>query len=145
MSTLTLSVVSLGALASLVAFGAPTVRASDDVAVRAPLESYIKGHATGDPSFIRNAFHAEARIMAIRDGKFLSLSVEEFASRFTGKPAEDEAKRRRAIEAVDVNGNAAAARIVLDYPSVRFTDYMSLLRFGAEWKIVNKVFVSEPK
>lgn len=36
-------------------------------------------------------------------------------------------------------------KIVLDYPTVTFTDYMSLLKVGNEWKIVNKVFYAEPK
>lgn len=30
-------------------------------------------------------------------------------------------------------------------PTVTFTDYMSLLKVGDEWKIVNKVFYAEPK
>jgi len=44
-----------------------------------------------------------------------------------------------------VTGNAGVAKIVLEYPTVTFTDYMSLLKVGDEWKIVNKVFYAEPK
>ncbi len=32
------------------------------------------------------------------------------------------------------------AKLVLDYPEVKFTDYMSLLKVDGEWKIVNKIF-----
>ena len=35
---------------------------------------------------------------------------------------------------VDVTGDAAVAKVVLDYPSARFTDYMSLLKIGGEWR-----------
>ncbi|MDQ3063478.1 MAG: nuclear transport factor 2 family protein [Acidobacteriota bacterium] len=83
--------------------------------------------------------------MAFRDGKLLNMSVEEFATRFNGKPADDEAKRKRSIESIDVSGNAAIAKIILDYPTVKFVDYMSLLKTDGEWKIVNKSFYAEPK
>jgi hypothetical protein len=114
-------------------------------AARIPLESYINAHATGNPEYIRKAFFPTAKIMAFRDGKLLNLSVEEFASRFSGKPAADESQRKRRIDSLDITGNAGVARIVLDYPDATLTDYMSLLKVDGEWKIVNKVFNVELK
>ena len=110
-----------------------------------PLNDYLQAHATGNPEFIRRAFYKEARIMAFRDGKLTSLSVEEFAGRFNGKAADDEANRKRTIESLDISGNAGIAKIVLDYPAIKFVDYMSLLKIDGEWKIVNKSFYAEPK
>jgi hypothetical protein len=49
------------------------------------------------------------------------------------------------VEEVDVTGDAAVAKVVLDYPQARITDYMSLLRVDGEWRIVNKTFHSQPK
>jgi hypothetical protein len=118
---------------------------AEAAAARLPLESYINAHATGNPDYIRKAFFPDAKIMAFRDGKLLNLSVEEFASRFSGKPAADESQRRRRIDSLDITGNAGVARIVLDYPDATLTDYMSLLKVNGEWKIVNKVFNAEPK
>jgi hypothetical protein len=117
----------------------------EDAAARVPLEHYLNAQVTGSPDSIRKAFFSDARIMAFRDGKLLNLSVEEFASRFNGKPPADEAQRKRRIESLDITGNAAVARIVLDYPTVKFTDYMSLLKIDGEWKIVNKSFHAENK
>ncbi len=116
-----------------------------EAAARVPLDNYIQGHATGNGDFMRKAFHSEAKVMAFRDGKLTNLTAEEFASRFNGKPAADEAQRKRRIESVEITGNAGVGKIVLDYPTVTFTDYMSLLKVGDEWKIVNKVFYAEPK
>lgn len=130
-------------LAAAIAIAAPS-SASDDTAVRAPLELYLKAHATGDPNLIRKAFHGDARILFVREGKFTILTTEEFANRFNGKPAADEVQRKRAIESVDVAGNAASARIKLDYPQTAFTDYMQLLKIDGEWKIVSKTFYAEP-
>ncbi len=118
---------------------------SEATAARVPLENYIQGHATGNGDFMRKAFHTEAKIMAFRDGKMMNLTVEEFASRFNGKPAPDEAQRKRRIENVEITGNAGVGKIVLEYPTVTYTDYMSLLKIDGEWKIVNKVFYAEAK
>lgn len=121
---------------------------SEKAAVRVPLENYIKAHATGDPEYARKAFHTEGNMIWIRDGKYSIESFDSFIKRaFTGKPAADEDKRKdgRRIEAIDVNGNAAVAKIVLDYPAVKFIDYMTLLKINGEWKIVNKSFYAEPR
>ncbi|HZI62763.1 MAG TPA: nuclear transport factor 2 family protein [Pyrinomonadaceae bacterium] len=119
--------------------------ATSEAEARVPLDNYIQGHATGNGDFMRKAFHTDAKIMAFRDGKLMNMTAEEFASRFNGKPAADEAQRKRRIENVEITGNAGVGKIVLEYPTVTYTDYMSLLKVGDEWKIVNKVFYAEPK
>lgn len=118
---------------------------AEEAAVRQPLENYIRGHATGQGEHFRKAFHPDAKLFAIRDGKYWQLTSEEYIARAAGKPAADEAQRKRTIESIDITGNAAVAKIVLDYPQVKFTDYMSLLKIDGEWKIVNKTFYAEPK
>ena len=112
---------------------------------KVPLTNYLQAQATGNGELIRKAFYAEARIMTFSNGKVTSLGVEEFASRFSGKGAADESQRKRTIESLDVVGNAASATIVLDYPNIKFVDYMNLLKIDGEWKIVNKAFHAEPK
>ena len=114
-------------------------------AVRVPLENYLKGHETGNGEYMKKAFHTEGKLVFIRDGKFSTRTFDEYIAGMSGKPAADEVKRKRNIETVDVAGNAAVAKIVLDYPTVKFTDYMSLLKIDGEWKIVNKTFYAEPK
>ncbi len=108
-------------------------------------ENYIKGHATGDGEYMRKAFHPDAKVFSYRDGKLQQLTSAEFAARFTGKPAADEAQRKRWIESVKITSNAGAGVIVLDYPNVKFTDYMSLLKIDGEWRIINKTFYGEQK
>jgi hypothetical protein len=118
---------------------------AEQAGVRACVEHYFRGHATGDGEHFRRAFHPDAKLFFIRDGKVTQWTLEEYAGRASGKPAPDEAQRQRRIESIDITGNAAIAKIVLDYPSVTFTDYMSLLKIGDEWKIVNKTFHANQK
>ena len=119
--------------------------AAEEAAARVPLENYLKGHATGNPEYMRKAFYAEGKLIFIRDGKYTTRTFEEYIGGMSGKPAPDKNKRRRYTESVDISGNAGVAKIVLDYPTVKFVDYMTLLKIDGEWKIVNKSFYSQPK
>lgn len=127
--------------------GAAFAQDADTAGARVPVENYIKAHATGDAAFMRKAFHPDAKIYSFRDGKLQALTVDEFAKLFPGKPAANEAQRVRRIENVEVTGVAGTAKVYLDYPTVTYTDYISLLKVGGEWKIINKTFngVSKPK
>jgi hypothetical protein len=119
--------------------------ADQEAAVRIPLEAYLRGHATGDGAYMRQAFLPTAHIEGIRDGAFLSWTADEYIAGFKGKPADDEARRKRSIDRIDVTGNAATARVTLDYPSGVFTDYFVLLKVDGAWKIANKVWTRNPK
>lgn len=118
---------------------------AEETAVRAALENYFRGHATGQAEHFRKIFHPDSKLFAVRDGKYWQLTSEQYIANAPGKAPADEAKRKRTIESVDITGNAAMAKIVLDYPQVKFTDYMSLLKIDGEWKIINKTFHAEPK
>ena len=141
------------AIIAIVFFGICTIWFGGEVlaemnekeAVKIPLENYLKGHETGKAEYMSKAFHTDGKLMFIRDGKFSTIDFSEYIGRQKGEPAKDEAERKRYIESIDISGNAAVGKIVLDYPTVRFVDYMSLLKIDGEWKIVNKTFFAEPK
>ena len=117
----------------------------DEAAARKPLEAYLRGHATGDAAYIRLAFLPTAHVEGIRDGKLLSWTADEYIAGFKGSPPADEGQRKRWIDSIDISGNAAMARVTLDYPSGTFTDYFVLLKVDGEWKIANKVWTRNPK
>jgi hypothetical protein len=119
--------------------------ASEEAAVRAAIEHYFQGHATGQGEHFRKVFHTDSKLFFIRDGKVTQWTAEEYISRASGKPAPDEAQRKRRIDSVDVAGDAAFVKLTLDYPSVVFTDYMSMLKIDGKWMIVNKTFHARRK
>jgi hypothetical protein len=118
---------------------------AEEAEVRAALQHYLNGHATGLGTEFAAVMHPEMKMMFIRDGQLTQRTSAEYIAGTSGRPAADEAQRRRWIESVDVTGNAAIAKIVLDYPTTRLTDYFTLLRIDGEWRIVNKIFHAEPK
>ena len=117
---------------------------SEEAAVRAAVNQYFRGHSTASGEEMRKAFLPTAHIEGMRDGKFVSWTIEEYASRFTGKPAADEAARKRTIDGVDVSGTAAMARATLVHGGTTFVDYFVLLKVDGAWKIANKVYTSAP-
>jgi hypothetical protein len=142
------AILSIAAVCAIFAFYFGAKALADEkekAAARVPLENYLKGHATGDPEYMRKAFHTEGKLIFIRDGKYSTRTFEEYIGGMAGKPAPDEAKRKRWIESVDIAGDAAVGKIILDYPNGKFTDYMTLLKIDGEWKIVNKSFHLERK
>jgi len=119
---------------------ATTLRADDDP--RAAIEGYFAAHALGKGDFITQTFTPDAKIQFIEDGELKAWTRDEFAKRFQ-QPAPDEYRRVRRVERLDISGTAASAVLTLDYPQVKFTDHVSLLKIGNRWKIVSKVFSAE--
>jgi len=112
--------------------------------IRDAVQRYLDGHATGDPEVMRKAFHPDARLQFVREGDYHSWSLEEYLAKLPGAPAEDEDRRRRRVREIWSAGDAAVVELELDYPDVRFVDYLNLLRTGGEWTIVHKLFHAFP-
>jgi Putative lumazine-binding len=124
-----------------------TARAAqaEEAAVRQAIEHYFRGHARGEGQHFQKVFHPEAKLFWVRDGKFTQRTSADYIAGASGKPAPDEAQRKRKIESIDITGNAAIVKVSLDYPSAYIIDYMSMLKLDGEWKIVNKTFVTQPR
>jgi hypothetical protein len=119
--------------------------AAEEAGVRKALEHYLQGHATGDGNHHRLAFYPQANLYWVRNGALATRTSDDYANASPGKPAADEAQRKRRVVSIDITGTAAIAKIELDYPTVRFVDYMSLLKVDGEWRIIAKIFNAEPK
>lgn len=112
--------------------------------VMAAINQYFKGHATGSGEEMRKAFLPTAHIEGNRQGKFTTWTVDEYVKNFSGKPAADEASRKRTIDRIDVSGTAAMAKATLVHGQTTFVDYFVLLKVDGEWKIANKVYTASP-
>jgi hypothetical protein len=134
----------LGALSSSIA-GAQSA-SPDEQAIREAIERhYFAAHATGNGSNLQGWFIPEGRMMFVTDSGLRVVPSDTYIGGFRGTPQPDEAQRRRRVLLVDVTGNAAMAKVELDYPTARFIDYFQLLKLDGEWKLVNKIFHRVPK
>lgn len=117
---------------------APGVTAPPEVLE--PLQAYAAGHATGEASYHRRAFLPTAHVEGLRDGAFVSWTLDEFCALFTGKAADDEAERWRRIEQVSTSGTTGTAVMTLRHGADTFTDVFVLLEVGGTWRIANKAY-----
>jgi S1-C subfamily serine protease len=130
--------------AGIVGSTAHAQSSADSAGVRGALQHYLNGQVTGSADEMRAAFHPDARMTFVRDGKISIMPIQEFITRFDGKAAADETQRRRRIVSMDITGTAASGVIELDYPTTRFVDYMTLLKDGERWVIIAKSFHAFP-
>ena len=116
----------------------------EEAAVRVPLELYMRGHADDNADHMRAAFMPTARLESVREGPLTSWDVDFYCQRFKHQLAADEAKRRRRIDALDITGTAAMAKVTLEHGPVTFIDYFVLIKADAGWKIASKTFHAQP-
>ena len=118
-------------------------RAREDSSVRAVVQRYLHGLKFNDTVSLHEAFWPEAKLFAIRpNGQINELTQAKWYAMFE-KSAGQEEKGDLRIAAVDITGNAAAVKVVEDYPDSRYTDYLNLLRIDGRWWIVNKIYTME--
>ena len=117
-----------------------------DQAVRRPVQAYFDGLLKHDVARLDAAFHPDAQLSAtLPDGRIYRSSYQEW-KRFTSRPAPSATGKHNHIVDVEITGNAAVVTTVLDWPTVRYVDYLSLIRTGAdEWKIVGKIWHQQAK
>jgi hypothetical protein len=118
---------------------------ADETEIRAVVEKYFLAHSTGQGAPLLEAFHPDWKMLWVKDGALMTRTRDEYASGFKGTAPADEAKRKRSIEMIDVTGNAAVAKVRLDYPATTFVDYMLLLKVDGRWQVVTKAFNATPK
>jgi len=134
------------ALVVLLALAMPLFGSSaDEAEIRAVVEKYFLAHATGQGAPLLEAFHPDWRMLWVKDGALVTRTRDEYTSGFKGTPPADETNRKRSIEMIDVTGNAAVAKVRLDYPATTFVDYMLLLKIDGRWQVVTKAFNATPK
>jgi len=136
-------------VASLTAFDAPPPPDAgnpDAEAIRRVITSaYVEGlHMNGSRDAIRAGFHPDFVMKVLTEEGITDVTIEEWIARL---PAEGTAPSHTVdheIPDVSVSGVAATARVEILFDGRHvFTDYMSLYKFGDDWRIVAKIFNRE--
>ena len=131
-----------GAIVVLSAF--VSVNAAREAADREAVEKPLKMYLSGEPEQLKQAFHPGATMFFARNDSLIAVPIPEYIARVEESRAKGPPpKRIERIAQVDISGTSAVARLELEYPNQKLTDYMSLVRYGGEWRIVNKIFSRE--
>ncbi|MBC7828657.1 MAG: nuclear transport factor 2 family protein [Chitinophagaceae bacterium] len=111
---------------------------TDEDGVKECLQNYMSG--TGDR--VEKAFHASATMKYVdyKTGEFKDVPIAEFIGRIKSNPNAGKSDRKIEIVSMNLEGNAAQAKIKIEAGNVIMNDYMNLLKINGEWKIVSKIF-----
>lgn len=112
-------------------------------AVKTVCNYYIDGGTNGDSVTFSKAFSATGLMQYMRNDTLKIVSLKDFMAGMKNSGKKQE--RKSTIESVEVYGNAATAKITIEYPTFYFHDIMSLLKTTDGWKIVSKIFYREMK
>jgi TolB protein len=115
---------------------------TDSDAVRSVLQRYLRGLRFNDVASLKDAFWPGARLFWVRkDGSVGQLTQDEWYAGFAANAGKEE-QGKIAITGIEVVGDAARATVVETYPRSEYVDFISLLKLGGRWWIVNKVYTS---
>lgn len=127
------------------AFGQTPKPDSEEAAVRQAVQSYLHGLKYNDVESLKKAFWPEARLFFVKnDGRLGQLTQSQWYEGFAASAGKEE-KGELKITSVDITDNAASVKVEEDYPGSVYVDYLSLLKFEGEWRIVNKIYTSRRK
>ncbi len=104
---------------------------------------YLDGGTNGDSLLFSKAFVPDGQMRYIRNDTLFNVSLKDFMARVRNTGIKQ--NRRTKIENIQVFGNAAIAKLTIEYPTFYFHDIMSLLKTAEGWKIVSKIFYREDK
>jgi len=136
---------ALWLLACANVYGQAAKPGDDEAAVRQAVESYLRGLKFNDVESLKKAFWPDAKLFWVKkDGKLGQLTQSQWYEGFAASAGKEE-KGDLKITDVDITGDAASVKVYEDYPGSVYIDYLSLLKFDGEWKIVNKIYTSRQK
>ena len=107
------------------------------------LTYYLDGGTNGDSVMFSKAFQPDGQMRFMRNDTVMNVSLKDFMARMRNTGTKTDRKTK--IENIQVFGNAASAKLTIEYPTFYFHDIMSLLKTKDGWKIVGKIFYREEK
>ena len=101
----------------------------------------------GDVELVKKGFHPEFRLLGIKDDVLTILPIADWIKMTESKKAAGKFPPQVPVNMefplIDVTGNAAVVKVkFLVGDRHVYTDYLSLFRFAAGWKIVNKIYTN---
>lgn len=109
-------------------------------AIKAVVQKYIDGSATGEAATMAQAFHPEARMFGALGSQRFDIPIQQLFKLAAEMPMGPNYRAR--ISALKQVGDAADVTLLEEgcWGDVSFVDFFSLTRINGEWKIVGKTF-----
>ncbi len=116
-------------------------------AIEKVIRDYFEGYTGAESEKVASAFHPETRLYSVDPEAGDQLDRTELAAWLenldTRNSNGDIRQADLQIPLIDVSGTAAVAKVVLTFPKLRFTDYLSFLRIEQCWRIIGKIYTAD--
>ena len=101
-----------------------------------PVNDYLEGRPVKDIERLRRAFHPDAYIRAVVDGKLVQWTVPQYLD-VVDKAALLECQTE--ILSYTWDGDTASADVQLTFPTFRFIHRFNLVKLDGKWLIMDKI------
>ncbi len=110
------------------------------------IQNYFEGYQNADVELIKKAFHSETRLLSVDEGKLDVTEMSDWLKNLADRRARaDFRKGTLKIISTDTKEYAATVKLKITFPTMEFTDYLSLLKINGKWIIVGKIYHYQPK
>ena len=116
----------------------------DIAAITGVIMDYYDGMALNVESKLRQAFHPDCFVIGNTMGDVEWATLDAFIA-VVKEEVPDDASRADAnyhidINSIDITNDAAVAKVTNKFVGEWYTDYLSLMKQGNQWVIINKLF-----
>lgn len=104
---------------------------------------YFDGLVDHKPESLKKAFAPSASMKWVENGTYKEVNaLEALIDHVTTNPA---VKAKAKTSSIIITGDAANAKLEIEYETFTFVDFMHFLKIDGEWKIVSKTYTTIPK
>jgi hypothetical protein len=106
------------------------------------IENYFEGIYKGDIELLRSVFHRDTLLFGDIKGYSYQKNVDDYLAVVANRknPKEIGELFQMKILSVEVLGTIAFVKVHVPMLGYNYYDYLSLLKFNQQWKIVSKLF-----
>ncbi len=105
------------------------------------INNYFQAYMEADSEKILKAFHSETRLYSVDEGKLEKTEMSDWVANLKSRKLKGDVRSGQLeIISVDTQGESAVAKVKIKVAAMEFTDFLSLLKFDDNWKIVGKIY-----
>jgi len=101
-----------------------------------PINDYLEGRPVKDIERLRRAFHPDARIRMVVEGKLVQWTVPQYLD-LVATAALQECQPE--ILSYTWDGDTASAHVQLTFATFRFIDRFNLVKLDGKWLLMDKI------
>lgn len=109
------------------------------------LAYYHDGHALYDPELYRKILHPDWKFFLLEDGSLKIVDRDEFCEWYAPENIKPELEWETEIYKIDVTGDLASVKLRIENQTVKYIDYLNMMKINGIWWIVNKISHDTPK